>query len=188
VGGTPVRTRAYGSYYDSAAGDFCLLPSVVFHSIRGFAEIPNNIFMDGTAIHAAAAHGYGQQVFKPPCSIYHQVNVLCAAWFFIVIVVIVVRRTREASTPKARCLPSPDIKSSHKSCWSKERRQTSTTTDWRQKSVTGRSSMTRRGDCWVGLLIQIMGAANDVDALVTGVELEEEELSPALQGGPRQEL
>jgi hypothetical protein len=73
VGGDPVRTRTYGSYYDSAAGDFCLLPSVVFHAIRGFAEIPNNIFMDGTGIHAAAAHGYGQQVFKPPCSIYHQV-------------------------------------------------------------------------------------------------------------------
>jgi hypothetical protein len=32
--------------------------------------------MDGTAIHAAAAHGYGQQVFKPPCSIYHQVFLL----------------------------------------------------------------------------------------------------------------
>jgi hypothetical protein len=73
IGGTPVRTATYGSYYDSAAGDFCLLPSRVMHQIRGFAEIPNNIFMDGTAIHAAAAHGFGQQVFKPPCSIYHQV-------------------------------------------------------------------------------------------------------------------
>jgi hypothetical protein len=73
-GSPPVRSRKYGDYYDSAAGDFCLLPSRIFHSIRGFAEIPNNIFMDGTAIHAAAAHGYGQQVFKPPCSIFHQAH------------------------------------------------------------------------------------------------------------------
>jgi hypothetical protein len=74
-----VRAATYGSYYDSAAGDFCLLPSRVLHQIRGFAEIPNNIFMDGTAIHAAAAHGFGQQVFKPPCSIYHQVWLPAAA-------------------------------------------------------------------------------------------------------------
>ena len=78
-GDTPVRTGTYGSYYDSAAGDFCLLPSRIMHSIRGFAEIPNNIFMDGTAMHAAAAHGFGQQVFKPPCSIFHQVAAACWA-------------------------------------------------------------------------------------------------------------
>lgn len=32
----------------------------------------NNIYIDGTLIHTLAAHGYGQLVFQPPCSIFHQ--------------------------------------------------------------------------------------------------------------------
>ncbi|EKX48248.1 hypothetical protein GUITHDRAFT_136770 [Guillardia theta CCMP2712] len=42
------------------------------HKIRGYPEIPTNIMIDGTAIHAAAAHGFGQLLFSGPCVIFHQ--------------------------------------------------------------------------------------------------------------------
>ena len=38
-----------------------------------YPEIPTNIMIDGTAIHAAAAHGFGQLVFAGDCVIFHQV-------------------------------------------------------------------------------------------------------------------
>ncbi len=48
------------------------MPRGVVRAIRGYPEIPTNIMIDGTAIHAAAGHGYGQLVFAGACVIYHQ--------------------------------------------------------------------------------------------------------------------
>ena len=49
-----MRADNYGFFHDSAAGDFLLMSRRVVHSIRGYPEIPTNIMIDGTAIHAAA--------------------------------------------------------------------------------------------------------------------------------------
>lgn len=50
----PMRGDKYGFFHDSAAGDFLLMSRRVVNSIRGYPEIPTNIMIDGTAIHAAA--------------------------------------------------------------------------------------------------------------------------------------
>ena len=70
----PMRSTdgGYGFFHDSAAGDFLLLPRAVVHAIRGYPEIPTNIMIDGTAIHAGAAHGFGQLIFAGECVIFHQ--------------------------------------------------------------------------------------------------------------------
>lgn len=68
-----MRADRYGFFHDSAAGDFLLMSRAMAHAIRGYPEIPTNIMIDGTAIHAAAAHGYGQLLFADDCVIFHQV-------------------------------------------------------------------------------------------------------------------
>jgi hypothetical protein len=68
----PMRTDTYGYLHDSAAGDFLLMSRRIVHAIRGYPEIPTNIMIDGTAIHAAAAHGFGQLIFAGECVIFHQ--------------------------------------------------------------------------------------------------------------------
>ena len=68
-----MRADKYGYFHDSAAGDFLLMSRKIVHAIRGYPEIPTNIMIDGTAIHAAAAHGFGQLLFADDCVIYHQV-------------------------------------------------------------------------------------------------------------------
>ena len=40
--------------------------------MRGYQEIPGSIYMDGLGVYIAAAHGLGQLVMPPECSIYHQ--------------------------------------------------------------------------------------------------------------------
>jgi hypothetical protein len=67
-----MRSGQYGFFHDSAAGDFLLISKARFVEFRGYPEIPNNIMIDGTAIHAAAAHGMGQLVFAGDCVIWHQ--------------------------------------------------------------------------------------------------------------------
>mmetsp|Transcript_42166 Transcript_42166/g.98897 ORF Transcript_42166/g.98897 Transcript_42166/m.98897 type:complete len:655 (+) Transcript_42166:116-2080(+) len=68
----PMRSESYGFFHDSAAGDFLLMSRRIIRAIRGYPEIPTNIMIDGTAIHAAAGHGFGQLVFAGACVIYHQ--------------------------------------------------------------------------------------------------------------------
>jgi hypothetical protein len=50
----PMRSSDYGYFHDSAAGDFLLMSRHIAHQIHGYPEIPTNIMIDGTAIHAAA--------------------------------------------------------------------------------------------------------------------------------------
>ena len=68
----PMRSGQYGFYHDSAAGDFLLIAKARFVGFRGYPEIPTNIMIDGTALHAAAAHGMGQLVLAGDCVIWHQ--------------------------------------------------------------------------------------------------------------------
>ena len=67
-----MRSGLYGYYHDSAAGDFLLIAKRRLAGFRGYPEIPTNIMIDGTALHAAAAHGMGQLVLAGDCVIWHQ--------------------------------------------------------------------------------------------------------------------
>jgi hypothetical protein len=58
--------------HTNGPGDFLLAPRRVYLEARGSPEVPTNTHVDTMTLCALLAHGLGQLVLRPPCSVYHQ--------------------------------------------------------------------------------------------------------------------